>query len=122
VANEDVPKLHLAATRGKITLSMRGVDDPTTNMPRIARGSEVIEGLRDPLAVEQPTPAGLSIVEQMMQKLASAGPTKEVKVEPKAQVPSDWVQPYSVTVFRAAHYVSERSVTQDHRCRRWRHQ
>jgi pilus assembly protein CpaB len=41
VKEEDVPKLHLAATRGKITLAMRGEDDKTTEQPVVAYSSEI---------------------------------------------------------------------------------
>jgi pilus assembly protein CpaB len=43
VREEDVPKLHLAATRGKLTLAMRGDDDKTKAKPITARGSEVFD-------------------------------------------------------------------------------
>ena len=42
VLEEDVPKLHLAATRGKITLSLRGDDSHTTDDPARADLSVVI--------------------------------------------------------------------------------
>lgn len=41
VPEEDVPKLHLAATRGKLTLSLRGEDDEINNKPPKAYGSEL---------------------------------------------------------------------------------
>ncbi len=41
VAEKDVPKLHLAGTRGKLTLAMRGEDKRTTEKPLTARESEV---------------------------------------------------------------------------------
>lgn len=42
VPEEDVPKLHLAGTRGKITLAMRGEDDKTQNASAVAFGSEIM--------------------------------------------------------------------------------
>jgi len=39
VREEDAPKLHLAATRGKITLAMRGEDDKTMEQPAVAHSS-----------------------------------------------------------------------------------
>ncbi len=41
VPEEEVPKLHLAATRGKITLAMRGKDDGTMEDPPVAYGTEL---------------------------------------------------------------------------------
>lgn len=38
---EDAPKLHLAATRGKLTLTMRGEDDTKQGNPMIARSTDV---------------------------------------------------------------------------------
>ncbi len=43
VQEEDVPKLHLAGTRGKITLAMRGEDDTAQNSPAVAYGSEIMK-------------------------------------------------------------------------------
>ena len=41
VPEEEVPKLHLAATRGKITLAMRGKDAGTVEDPPVAYGREL---------------------------------------------------------------------------------
>ena len=41
VLQEDVPKLHLAATRGKLTLAMRGEEDTKKGKPLFAKSSEV---------------------------------------------------------------------------------
>ncbi len=41
VKEEDAPKLHLAATRGKITLAMRGEDDKLMTQPAVAYSSEI---------------------------------------------------------------------------------
>jgi Flp pilus assembly protein CpaB len=41
VPTKDVTKLHLAASGGKLTLSMRGDDDERTGAGMVARGSEV---------------------------------------------------------------------------------
>lgn len=43
VKEEDVPKLHLAATRGKLTLAMRGDDDTTTAKTVVTRDSQVFD-------------------------------------------------------------------------------
>ena len=54
VAEADVPKLHLAATRGKITLSMRGSDDTKSAKPVVARSSELFQGLYKPEPAPSP--------------------------------------------------------------------
>ena len=48
VAEADVPKLHLASTRGKITLSMRGHEGGVIGTPASASLSDVISSLRNP--------------------------------------------------------------------------
>lgn len=52
VPEEEVPKLHLAGTRGKITLAMRGEDDKAQNSPAVAHGREIMKG-----ATPEPEPA-----------------------------------------------------------------
>lgn len=47
VLESDAPKLHLAATRGKVTLAMRGDDEHISPNPLIAIGSQVVAALRD---------------------------------------------------------------------------
>lgn len=60
VREEDVAKLHLAGTKGKITLAMRGADDSVATTPIIARESEVFSYNRDQEEEEEkpvvPTP------------------------------------------------------------------
>jgi len=53
VSEGDVPKLHLAATRGKITLAMRGDADKVTNAINFARDSDVFAALRGEPEVEE---------------------------------------------------------------------
>lgn len=56
VAEEDVPKLHLAGTRGKITLAMRGADDQVSDRPLVADSDQVFKFLNeDPIEEPQPT-------------------------------------------------------------------
>jgi len=50
----EVPKLHLAGTRGKITLAMRGEDDKTPTSLARAYGSEIMNSTRT--ASAEPTP------------------------------------------------------------------
>ncbi len=54
----EVPKLHLAGTRGKITLAMRGEDDKTPTLPARAYGSEIMNSTRT--ASAGPTPPALT--------------------------------------------------------------
>ncbi len=46
VLEADVPKLHLAATHGKITLAMRGDEDGTSDNPPFANMGDLIAALR----------------------------------------------------------------------------
>lgn len=46
VAEQDVPKLHLAATRGKITLAMRGDDAETTTEGAFAKSTDLLSSSR----------------------------------------------------------------------------
>lgn len=51
VPEQDVPKLHLAATRGKISLSLRGEDDERTDSVQAAHSDELLKSLeRGPTA------------------------------------------------------------------------
>jgi len=47
VAETDVPKLHLAATRGKITLAMRGKGDIVSKEMSVVRDTDVFAALKD---------------------------------------------------------------------------
>ncbi len=85
VPEPDVPKLHLAGTRGKITLAMRGEDDKGMETPSVAYGSEILRSLQSP----EPAPAPPT---------AAPAPTpppaqvRRPRVEPE-------VEPHSVLVF-----------------------
>jgi pilus assembly protein CpaB len=46
VPDEEVPKLHLAATRGRISLALRGDDDSLKERGAVARMSETFESLK----------------------------------------------------------------------------
>jgi pilus assembly protein CpaB len=50
----EVPKLHLAGTRGKITLAMRGEDDKTPTLPARAYESEIMNSMRSAAADKTP--------------------------------------------------------------------
>jgi|CXWL01.1.fsa_nt_gi pilus assembly protein CpaB len=45
VKHEDAPKLHLAGTRGKITLVLRGSEDKNNNEPATAYGNDIMARL-----------------------------------------------------------------------------
>ena len=64
VREQDVPKLHLAATRGKITLAMRGDDAETTTEGAFAKSTDLLSSLRSlaslvPKTEPRPTTARL---------------------------------------------------------------
>ena len=87
VAEEEVPKLHLAATRGKITLAMRGDDDATPGVAGYARDSDVFASLRD-----------TTDAEETEVKPKTAIPPEVKPVEPKPELEP----PYSVLVCRGS--------------------
>jgi len=80
VPEEEVPKLHLAGTRGKITLAMRGEDDKSQNSPAVAYGSEIMRG-----TMPEPAPP----------VAAAPLPTPSVRRAAPAAEP----EPYAVMVF-----------------------
>lgn len=91
VKDADVPKLHLAGTRGKISLAMRGDEDTTqSEQGAIAYGSEIGGGEIEPEVKPQPAPASGDFLKQM-QMLAMAQ-QQQPRVVP--------TEPTSVMVFR----------------------
>lgn len=86
VPEADVPKLHLAQTRGKITLAMRGAEDTAIIQPKVALGNNFLGSLlagfnkqdAPPPVAKKPT-----IVDQLVYR------------EPVEEDP-----PYNVMVFR----------------------
>lgn len=99
VAEDDVPKLHLAGTRGKITLSMRGNDDTLTDTPALASSDELFGYGRPeelppaPSAVLQPAPVPVPV---------------EIRVEPEPE----GVLPHSITVYRGSSSADQARVEQ----------
>ena len=71
VPEAEVPKLHLAATRGKLTLAMRGEHDVGSGEVYTARGNELFTGLkkRDPNDDAQ-SPKLLAKLAELAAKLA----------------------------------------------------
>ena len=99
VTEEEVPKLHLAATRGKLTLAMRGDQDQATGKTAFARGSEVFDSARQ----DRDLPAGSSspldrgspgFLESFVAHAATPAP-KPPSVEP----PAEPEPPHGVTVY-----------------------
>ncbi len=70
VAEEDVPKLHLAGTRGKITLAMRGADDQVSDRPLVADSDQVFRFLNeDPIEVPPPATTITSLTTEPAQPI-----------------------------------------------------
>lgn len=67
---EDAPKLHLAATRGKLTLTMRGDDDTDEGNPGYASSRDVF-GAHAPDKIDQP------------QQIVTAQPVHRAEPRPK---------------------------------------
>ncbi len=68
VKEEDVPKLHLAQSRGRITLAMRGAEDLALNQPAETTGTEVF-GNKDEEEKEQQNQQDNSALADMMAKV-----------------------------------------------------
>lgn len=88
VTEADVPKLHLAATRGKITLSMRGTEDETFSPPAVAHSNDLFKTLQSKLQALSATPA-----------LAMAAPKPVPMSQP---APRELDAPHGVIVYRRA--------------------
>jgi pilus assembly protein CpaB len=96
VKEEDVPKLHLAQSRGKITLAMRGNDDAEVSDPAQASESEVL-GLADPRKRNQKPaadPSGFSAWFSNMMATAKKNSQAAPPEPPKVAGP----QPFAVLV------------------------
>ena len=79
VREEDVPKLHLAGTRGKITLAMRGDDERMTYRPTGAMESDLFARMRP----GNETPGGPGASSFLEALLGGFGPSKPEASEPK---------------------------------------
>ena len=86
VVEEDVPKLHLAATQGKITLAMRG-DDPAVN------GAHRSASMQDLLSGDREQPKSQPPPDWMTSMLRMGNKTPEPELE-------DERPPHAVTVYR----------------------
>lgn len=94
VAEENAPKLHLAATRGKVTLSMRGADDDINEETQVARGRDVFKSMHQ--GDKAPSVPGMdaSMLEQLM-AMANSG-----KNQPPEVAEQPLIEPHTVTVHR----------------------
>ncbi len=90
VDEEDVPKLHLAATRGKITLAMRGDNDRLSQHVGPADENDVFQYLRDRKAEKPET------------KPEPAPPVRVVMVAPEPEPEPEPDPPYSVLIRRGS--------------------
>jgi len=73
VQEQDVPKLHLASTRGRITLAMRGDEDTTVSKtPAKAYGSDL--GSQDAVAALPPRPNPMAQLSTMLAQHEAAEP------------------------------------------------
>lgn len=91
VAEEDVPRLHLAGTKGKITLALRGESDTSTDGTAIAYGRE-IGGRKTPPSTGVPKPS----------EVLAYRPEPEPEPEP----------PHTVLVMHRSSIVGQDSVTE----------
>lgn len=87
VKHEDAPKLHLAGTRGKITLVLRGSDDTNDDAPATAYGNDIMNRLMGERVAVAPTPAPT--------------PTPEPAPAPVVVVEAPVPPPHTVLVFRS---------------------
>ena len=99
VRDEDVPKLHLAATRGKITLAMRGADQETTDDPSWANMGDVIAALRGP---GSPSSDSVSPWMQAMGKLLEDQGDQSKPRSTSLSAEVEPALPYTVMVYRGS--------------------
>ncbi len=104
VLEEDVPKLHLASTQGKITLAMRGDDPVIEGQPRSADMSDVMSFLRDQ---EGPEVASNELPD-WMKGFQRQGPTPP---RPAVEKPVEPPMPHVVAVYSLSGSDPVRSVS-----------
>lgn len=91
VREADVPKLHLASTRGKITLSMRGEKDgELIRNPAVANLDQIISGQAPEVETAAAEPAWLKVMQGLMAQQTTARP----------QPPKAKLKPHTVQVVR----------------------
>lgn len=97
VSEEDVPKLHLAATRGKITLAMRGDDTNIVADPPAAHSRDLGGSLRK---LQEAAAAAMAQAQTQTPAQSQTDPAR-VAVQPVQPDP-----PYAVTVYLGSPYKS----------------
>jgi pilus assembly protein CpaB len=90
IPEEEVPKLHLAQSRGKITLAMRGDDDTTKSVGASAHSNDLLTSMKDAFAMAQAQAAASK---------PAATPTPQ-QPAPVIEKPAD--PPHAVAVFRGS--------------------
>jgi len=102
VHEEDVPKLHLAGTRGKVTLAMRGDDDLTTSPFHKASMDDVIPGsgsVETPPTGTPPSAPSMSWGHALVGFLATPPPGQP---DASTRWSSEEENPYSLLVVRGS--------------------
>lgn len=101
VAESDAPKLHLAQTRGKITLVMRGEDDKDSANPASVSESDLIAALRGEKEEEEKAPE------------PTPQPTPVAQVEPEPEPEPEPDPPFSVLVVAGKSTTDGKSTVQN---------
>ncbi len=102
VPEEEVPKLHLAGTRGKITLAMRGEEDKTQNRPAVAYGNEIMKGS----GIDTP-PAPAADAQTPTKPSAADGQPRPSKDRTADRYPPEEPDPHMVLVFHGVTQTKE---------------
>ncbi len=86
IPEEDVPKLHLAGTRGKLTLAMRGDDTTIVAHPATADSDALLKNNELETVVEQPQqPSTATILQQLQQHQLAL--SQQARPEPEVTMP-----------------------------------
>ncbi len=106
VKEEDVPKLHLAQSRGRITLAMRGAEDLALNNPAETTGSEVFgndDGEENKSQVQENDSAMANMLAQFNAMKSQLGNNAdgETKAQPAVE-PTPEPEPKTVTVINGS--------------------
>jgi pilus assembly protein CpaB len=88
VPEEDVPKLHLAGTRGKLTFALRGDDDLTSPAGAFARLEELLGATKEPEKKAEPAQTTAPVKQ---------GPVQVAMATPSTPEPDP---PHSIAIYR----------------------
>ncbi|MFQ5494152.1 MAG: Flp pilus assembly protein CpaB [Phycisphaerae bacterium] len=97
VEEEDAPRLHLAATQGKIKLAMRGDDTSITKSPARAEASQLFARGRQAAVKKPAKPAGPDLAEMLKAMKAAAAARK-----PEPVVEQNPVMPFQTVVYHGS--------------------